>query len=79
MTQAEIIENFAHNVRELRKKKGVTQTQFASLIGVTQKNIGSWEERRAIPPLELVYRISQLFNVRLDKLIGEKLSLKQQA
>ena len=38
-----------HPIRVARKNAGLTQTQFASRIGVSQGQVSSWERGHAIP------------------------------
>jgi len=46
--------NFAHLVRELRKRTGLTQEKFAARLGVTFPTINRWENGRTKPsPLAL--------------------------
>jgi DNA-binding XRE family transcriptional regulator len=39
----------ANKMKELRKKLGKTQAEFASLIGVSQRSICFWERGRSSP------------------------------
>ena len=56
------------NVREMRKKLGLTQTEFWSAVGVTQSGGSRYESGRAIPNAvrELV-RIVHIEGMALDK------------
>jgi transcriptional regulator with XRE-family HTH domain len=55
-------------IRELRKIKGLTQEQFAELIGVEQKHVSRLELGKSFPPLERLEKISQELNVPLKDL-----------
>ena len=35
--------NIGRNIGELRKKKGVTQEELATFIGVTKASVSKWE------------------------------------
>ena len=37
------------NVKEIRKKSGLSQTDFANMLGVTQTTISNWEQGKPIP------------------------------
>ena len=48
---------FASNMKYLRKKKGLTQSDLANKMGINRPKIGSYEEGRAEPNLLLVKRL----------------------
>ncbi len=56
------------NIRILRNRMGLTQEKFAELLGITRKALGSYEESRAVPPLDKLSRIASIFGVSLDQL-----------
>lgn len=56
------------NIRILRNRMGLTQEKFAELMGINRKAIGAYEENRATPPLDKLYRMATLFGVTLDQL-----------
>lgn len=58
----------SENIRVLRKRNGWTQEKFAELIGSNRKVVGSYEEGRAMPPLNNLNKISQVFNVSIENL-----------
>lgn len=60
---------FAENLRFLRQQKEQTQTQLADELGVTRSRIGSYEEKRSEPSLEVVIQFSNYFNVSISDLI----------
>ena len=37
------------NVREIRKKTGLSQTRFAALLGVSVRTLQDWEQGRRAP------------------------------
>ena len=46
--------------KEIRKRIGLNQDEYAKLLGVNRGNIGSYEEGRAMVPLHLVPKIMEL-------------------
>jgi transcriptional regulator with XRE-family HTH domain len=62
------------NLKFLRTRAGWTQKQFAEKIGLKQSVIGSYEEERAIPPLDCLLEISDVFKVSMDALSRKDLS-----
>jgi transcriptional regulator with XRE-family HTH domain len=52
--------NIPRLVRELRKRTGLTQEQFAAKIGVTFPTINRWENGRAKPSPLAMQKIEEL-------------------
>lgn len=73
MRQYEIQENFACNLKEIRKATNKTQTQLGQIFGVTRGNIGAWEERRAMPNLETLIGIAKKYKLTVEDLTCKKL------
>ena len=46
--------NIASNLKFLRKKKGLTQQQFADSMAIKRSSVGAYEEDRAEPKYELL-------------------------
>jgi transcriptional regulator with XRE-family HTH domain len=59
------------NIRVLRKKLALTQDQFANQLGIKRSLLGSYEEGRAEPKLELLQKIAEAFSISVDDLIGK--------
>ena len=60
-------------IKQLRKEKGLTQSQLADLLGVTDKAVSKWEVGETNPDISLLPKISEIFNVTLDYLlVGKK-------
>jgi transcriptional regulator with XRE-family HTH domain len=59
----------SENIRELRKLRGLTQSQLAAKIGVNRSVIGAYEEGRAEPRLDTITNLAHYFEVSLDELI----------
>jgi transcriptional regulator with XRE-family HTH domain len=59
----------ASNIKHLRKSRNLTQDQLADKIGVNRAMIGSYEEGRAIPKLQVLQTISHYFSITLDALV----------
>lgn len=73
MKQEEIKQMFSHNLKVIRRINKLSQTQLAESIGVTIKKIGSWEEKRAIAPLEILKKICEKYSIsNIDDLVFER-------
>jgi transcriptional regulator with XRE-family HTH domain len=62
------------NLKFLRTRAGWTQKEMAEKIGLKQPVIGAYEEERAMPPLNCLLEISDLFKVSIDALSRKDLS-----
>ena len=64
--------NFSFIIKDLRKKNNLTQSELASLLGVTFQAVSKWENGKSIPDILLLKQISEKFNVDLDYLLSGK-------
>ncbi len=64
----------SNNIKHIRSLKGLTQEQFAEDLKVSRSRISSYEENRAIPPIDFLVDLSEYFNIPLDILIKNDLS-----
>ena len=60
----------ADNIKRLRKAGLLTQEQLAEALGVTVGAVYKWENGRSVPELGMLMRLSDLFQVSLDALVG---------
>lgn len=57
----------AYAIRNLRRRTGLSQGDFAEQSGITRPTLGSYEEGRADPKLKAIYRMTKLAGVSLDQ------------
>jgi putative transcriptional regulator len=55
-----------NQVRQLRTHKGMTQQEFASLVGATRQTIVAVEAEKYAPSLELAFRIARALAVPFE-------------
>lgn len=58
-------------MRLAREKKGLTQGAIAKEVGVTQKTVSAWENRRQPIPAERREALARLLDVPADRLDAE--------
>ena len=64
-------------LKELRKEKGVTQEQFAEVLGTSGRTISRWETGSNMPDISLLVEIADFFDVSIPEIInGERKSEK---
>lgn len=61
--------NFSEKIFSLRKSRELTQEQLAEKLNVSRQSISKWESGQAMPELEKVIAISELFAVTTDYLL----------
>ena len=68
--------NISSNLKYLRKKKGLTQQQFADSMDIKRSLVGAYEEDRAEPKYELLKRFASFYELSMDELINDKIDDK---
>lgn len=63
--------NIASNLKFLRKKNGLTQQQFADLMGIKRASVGAYEENRADPKYDLLKKIAEYYGLSMDELAND--------
>ena len=58
------------NIKKYRKKRKITQEQFAEVLGVSDQAVSRWENGTTYPDIELLPTIALYFGVTLDELMG---------
>ena len=64
------MEIFAKRIAELRKDKGLSQSQLSKEIGISQAAIAFWEAGERIPGALALITISKYFKVSADYPLG---------
>lgn len=61
--------NFAKNLRLLRKQENLKQSELAEKLSTTQRKISYWENGKYEPDINDLISLSEIFNVSIDDLI----------
>ena len=64
-------------IKELRLSKGITQTELAELCGVHQTAVSQWEKGRTLPDKQTLVKLSDIFDVSVDLLMGKQSASKK--
>lgn len=59
-----------NRIKELRVSQKITQNDFASRLGVTKSAISSYENGSRLPSYDILIKISRIFKVSTDYLLG---------
>ena len=57
-------------IYQLRKKQHLTQKQLADLLGITYQAVSNWENGKNDPDLDQIRRMTIIFDVSADLLLG---------
>ena len=63
------MKHIASNIRHLRQLKSWSQEQLADKLDITRARIGSYEEERCDPPIDVLIKLSKLYHIAIDALI----------
>lgn len=69
---------FGERLRQLRREKGLTQAQLASLSGISARMIAHYENYVKMPPIGKVKKLSEALTVTTDDLVGTTKPSKKQ-
>ena len=65
----------ADKIIELRKKNGCSQEDLAEKLNVSRQSISKWESAQAIPDMNRIITMSQIFGVSTDVLLKDELEI----
>lgn len=57
-------------IRYYRKKKGLTQTEFGALFGMSKQAVYSWETGLYSPDISVLLRMADFFQIPICILVG---------
>ncbi len=60
----------------LRKKNGWSQEELADEMGVSRQSVSKWESAQAVPDLEKILQLSQIFGVTTDSLLKDEAEIE---
>lgn len=61
---------FGNRIRELRKRRKLTQKELAERINKSKAAISSYESDNQVPPVDVLISIANVLNTSLDDLVG---------
>jgi len=62
--------DFGKSFKFYRQKAGLTQKEAATKIGVKDYQLGNYETNRSQPSLEILKKMSKVYLVSIDKMLG---------
>jgi len=67
---------FGERLKTLRKETGETQESLSKVLHVSRQTISNWENERSYPDIEMLIKLSDYYNISLDKLLKEDLIMQ---
>lgn len=69
---------FAQNLKQIRKKRGLTQEKLAELVEVAPRHISFLETGRSFPSSDLIERICAVLNIKYVDLFSFEEDLRRE-
>ena len=66
-------------ISQLRTAADISQEQLAEKISVSRQSISKWEMNQALPQIDKVLQICELFNISTDELLHDKITINRKA
>ncbi|MBQ8944031.1 MAG: helix-turn-helix transcriptional regulator [Clostridia bacterium] len=63
--------NIGTKIKTARVEAGLTQEKSAEILGVSRQTVSNWENEKSYPDIVSVIKMSDIYNVSLDKLLKE--------
>jgi len=63
-------DTFQDTLCRLRKAHGLTQMELAEQLHLTRQAVSKWERGESVPDIFHLCRLSELFGVSVDVLVG---------
>ena len=62
-------ERFGTRLRSLRERAGLTQTELGQAVGVSQRNVATWERNSSVPAEAMVERLAVFLGVSVAEML----------
>lgn len=62
---------FSHNLKTLRKQKGLSQEELAARLHVVRQTVSKWEKGLSVPDAVLLSQLAEILEVNVATLLGE--------
>lgn len=62
---------FQEKLQQLRARDRLSQEELADRLGISRQSVTKWENGQAMPDLQNLIRLSEIFRVSIDRLVKE--------
>ena len=56
-------------LKDMRREKGWTQSEFAEKLGVSEKTVSKWETGRGLPDVSLMLPVCEQLGITVNELL----------
>ena len=70
--------NLGETIYRLRTEKNMSQGDLADALDVSRQSVSKWENGNAVPDLEKLMKLAELFGITLDELVGREVPRQQE-
>lgn len=70
--------NLGENIYRCRVSRNLSQGDLANELEVSRQSVSKWENNSAVPELDKLIRMSRLFGVTIDELVGGGTAAEQE-
>ena len=63
-------------ITRLRTAAGISQEQLAEKISVSRQSVSKWEMDQALPQIDKVLQLCELFDISADELLQDKIAIQ---
>lgn len=71
--------NLGENIYRLRTEKNLSQGDLADALEVSRQSVSKWENNSAVPELEKLIKMAQIFGITIDELVTGSTPEEKQA
>ncbi len=64
--------NLGERIYELRNEKNLSQGELSDRLEVSRQSISKWENNMAVPDLDKLIKLCEVFEISLDELVGRE-------
>lgn len=68
------MEKTGKKIKEMREKSGMTIRQVQDACGISAAAVCKWQNGQAVPSIDNLLILSEIWNVKMDDLIVRKVS-----
>lgn len=65
---------FGDNLKNLRKKKKISQESLAEKVGVSRQSVSKWECSESYPNMDNIFKLCDIFHCKINDLVHEELT-----
>lgn len=64
------MKTLGQKIKQLRKKQKMTQSELGKILNIAKSNVSQYENNINTPDINMLKKISKVFDVSLDYLVG---------